>query len=762
MPSWKLLTIAAPLLTGAFASPLSVSAAPLSINIVTRSSPVGFYRDILPILKSNCIACHNKTTTKGDLNMETPELMIQGGESGPAVLPGKGMESLILQSSAHMGDSVMPPKSNKVGAVNLTPQELGLLKLWIDEGAQAGEHYSPEIVWQKLPEGMNAILCATVSADGEYAACSRANQVSIHHIPSKRFVTKLTDEAILKSGLYQHPGVAHRDVVTSLSFSPDGQYLATGSYREVKLWKLSRPEPVIGKASAPPPDAGSTDAPDPELPAALKLIANKTDRFAQMRIADANDAVLEANFELTCQNGIILKKEAEGKALDARLTKLQEAKTAAEKSLPEKKKAVETTRTIRTASEEAAKAASQALAAQPKNKPDKSLETKDKTAQDKFKADAKAAMDAETALQRAESTIKDAEVEAVQIREDKAKLQASVNASKAELAATKQTLEKVNADLAAARENAGMSVPPIRLSALSSDKKLLATVHEDGALRLWMADSGSPIGTYQTLAGPTHLHWTESGAVTVRDAEGINWSLRLQSDWQIERKLGTGDDKSPITDRANAVCFSADGKTLVAGSGEPSRSGDLTLWDVGAGKLLKNWPDLHRDSVLSVEFSPDGKLIACGGADKAVRIFDAATGKPTKVLEGHSHHVLGVSWRRDGRVLASAGADNVVKTWDAITGERRKNIDGWDKEVTAVRFTGPADQIITSSGDSKIRVLGDMGTEIRRLPGAADFMQAVAVTRYGDTAVAGGQDGILRIWDVASGKELAAFGADQQ
>ena len=54
-----------------------------------------FYQDVYPFLKANCISCHNKTTTKAGLNMETPELMIQGGDSGPSIVPGKSAESLL-------------------------------------------------------------------------------------------------------------------------------------------------------------------------------------------------------------------------------------------------------------------------------------------------------------------------------------------------------------------------------------------------------------------------------------------------------------------------------------------------------------------------------------------------------------------------------------------------------------------------------------------------------------------------------------------
>src|SRR5882757_4031462 len=103
LPFWCLGWLAAPLFGGA-----------LPIAVVFHEAPVDFPSEVYPVLKSNCTACHNKTTTKGGLNMETPELMKKGGESGAAVVPGHGSESPLLQAAAHLSDTDMPPKGNKV------------------------------------------------------------------------------------------------------------------------------------------------------------------------------------------------------------------------------------------------------------------------------------------------------------------------------------------------------------------------------------------------------------------------------------------------------------------------------------------------------------------------------------------------------------------------------------------------------------------------------------------------------------------------
>jgi WD40 repeat protein len=139
------------------------------------------------------------------------------------------------------------------------------------------------------------------------------------------------------------------------------------------------------------------------------------------------------------------------------------------------------------------------------------------------------------------------------------------------------------------------------------------------------------------------------------------------------------------------------------------------------------------------------------------RVVDLSTGKLVRSFEGHTHHVLGVAWSADGRTLASAGADGVVKIWDVTTGDRKKNIEGYEKEVTAVRFVGATANLLTSSGDNKVRLVTVDGREVRVFPEVADFMECAAVTADGKIVVAGGEDGVLRVWNGTDGAKLAVF-----
>ena len=93
-------------------------------------APVLFTRDIQPILAARCLQCHGRGRDKGGFRVDTRESLLQGGDSGVAVKPGKSQDSLLIELVSGLDpDNVMPKKGTW-----LTPAEVGLLRAWIDQG----------------------------------------------------------------------------------------------------------------------------------------------------------------------------------------------------------------------------------------------------------------------------------------------------------------------------------------------------------------------------------------------------------------------------------------------------------------------------------------------------------------------------------------------------------------------------------------------------------------------------------------------------
>lgn len=745
-----------------------------------------FYRDVFPFLKANCISCHNKTTTKAGLNMETPELMKKGGDSGPGIVPGKSDESLIVEASIHSDDFEMPPPNNKSGAVNLTPEEIGVLKTWIDQGAKASVQQERQVTWKPLAPGVDPIYSIALSKDGRYAACGRSNRIHLYDLATRQFVGEITDPA-------EKAGGAHRAMVQSLAFSPDGTRLASGSYREVKIWKLT-PGKSGGSAAAPvsatPADEallkkiaeiGKVAGVSHSLSADGKQIVTgcadgsvrvwdvaTVKPVAELRGSPALTAQIGAfewtiareTLEQAFQKAEVARIDTQNKALDELLKKANDAIVEMKKVLPEKQKAVKPTQDEKAVAQKAVDEVFALIAKAPEGKADAALEKKLKDAQEKLAPVAMKETSALAAVSATENNIKDAEADVKRITDSKAENTRLLATANAAADGAKKLQDKAAADLATAKQSVAKPKGKPVAVALAPDGLRAAAVFDDGRLTVWAVATGTPVEEVTGTAAPTAtLAARADGLFSATLPDGKVLTSTPTQVWAHERTLGGEKDPSLFIDRVNAVRFSPDAQRLAAGGGEPSRSGDLTLFDLATGKATATWRERHDDIVMCLDFSPDGKLLASGAADKIARVIEVASGKQVNLFEGHTHYVMGVAFRADGRVLATGGADGVVTSWDMILGERKKKIEGWTKEVTSLQFIGASNQIVTSSGDNRVRIVRDDGSEVRTIAGLPDFMQAAASNPSGTTLVGGGEDSTLRVWNGADGKEIAAFAA---
>jgi WD40 repeat protein len=223
--------------------------------------------------------------------------------------------------------------------------------------------------------------------------------------------------------------------------------------------------------------------------------------------------------------------------------------------------------------------------------------------------------------------------------------------------------------------------------------------------------------------------------------------------WDATAKWSDHATVEGMIDRVLSIDFSPNGKWLATGSGEPSRSGEIKIWDVASGKLLMELKDPHSDTVFGLQFSPDSSMLASCGADKMVKVFDVESGRELRKFEGHTHHVMDVAWKPDGRQLVSAGADNVLKVWDMATGEQVRTIGGHNKQVTSLRFQGTTPNVVSCGGDAQVKMYNsENGGNVRNFPNQGDFLYSVSLPRDGSLVVAGGQDSVIRIWGANDGQ----------
>ncbi len=187
-----------------------------------------------------------------------------------------------------------------------------------------------------------------------------------------------------------------------------------------------------------------------------------------------------------------------------------------------------------------------------------------------------------------------------------------------------------------------------------------------------------------------------------------------------------------------SIAFSPSGRLLASGSCDykvtnSCRQGEIRLWDVKTGEVVTVLRG-HDSWVRSVAFSPDGRLLASGSCGQKentscvqgeIRLWDVETGKTKDVFLGHESWVRSVSFSPDGRLLASGSEDNTVRLWDVRVGELVTILRGHTDFVLSVAF----------SPDGRLLASGSCGLR---------FFNSCS-------------QGEIRLWDIETGEAVAVF-----
>ncbi len=247
----------------------------LSAPSLFADTAVNEYAAVDAIFSENCLDCHASQDPDGKFVLESFDTLMQGGEIGKAVVPGKSAESLLVQMIEGRFEKdgkkkIMPPGKRK----KLSSEQIALIKNWIDAGAHgppAGAKITKELVLPKIvpsvPPRMPVVALA-YAPEPKLIAAGTFGEVELRAATDNTLVRKLTGlhgnvNALVFSadGKYLfaaagQPGVSgevrewqvsdgalvrsfegHKDAIYSAALSPDGKILATGSYdQKIKLW----------------------------------------------------------------------------------------------------------------------------------------------------------------------------------------------------------------------------------------------------------------------------------------------------------------------------------------------------------------------------------------------------------------------------------------------------------------------------------------------------------------------------------------------
>src|SRR4051812_12509591 len=231
---------------------------------------------VAPIFAKHCLDCHAAQDPEANLVLETHAALMKGGESGAAIVPGHSEESLLVRMIEGRFEKegkkkIMPPGKRK----KLEPEEIAVIKGWIDAGALAGTNESPrQLVYSKIAprgEARKPIAALAAAPDGRMVAVARDDVVELVSFDTRSVLRTLSGSrgtvnalAFSSDGkfLFSGGGIAgysgeirqwntaegtmvrmiegHADAIYAIALSPDGKTLASGSYdQKIKLWNVA-------------------------------------------------------------------------------------------------------------------------------------------------------------------------------------------------------------------------------------------------------------------------------------------------------------------------------------------------------------------------------------------------------------------------------------------------------------------------------------------------------------------------------------------
>jgi WD40 repeat protein len=287
--------------------------------------------------------------------------------------------------------------------------------------------------------------------------------------------------------------------------------------------------------------------------------------------------------------------------------------------------------------------------------------------------------------------------------------------------------------------------------AFSSDGQRILTGGADGVVLLWDIEphpelpilDGKNGGMFGVAFSPDGTHLATNVVNNVLQMWDVDSGKLLWS------KKGNGF-------ALWALAFSPNGEYLLSGN----MDGVTTLWDAETGQEVRQFTSQGLDEINALAFSPDGKTIVAGGIsfegyDKFVPMWEVETGKELlrfPVVDA----LFGMSYSKDGRYVFTGGGNGVSYLWDAQTGTKVRDFAG-NAVGSGTLFSPDGKYVTTVEGSTGFVVDVQTGQEIRRFVGPAAGLALFRYSPNGKFVAAHGFDGNVYLWDAQTGQELRRY-----
>lgn len=279
----------------------------------------------------------------------------------------------------------------------------------------------------------------------------------------------------------------------------------------------------------------------------------------------------------------------------------------------------------------------------------------------------------------------------------------------------------------------------VRSVQFSNDSSQLLISRNDGQLRVQNDPSGKIISEIPLAEDAMFLAFSPTGK---------HYVISQTGNAQIIQTDG-GDEPVIIPQEAPVRCatIGPDGTRIAISSGDSN----LSIWDATSGSLTVADLECHESPVNAVAFSPDGSLLGGSSEDRTIRLWDASTGLTHgKPMTGSLKAIFSFAFSPQGNFIVAAGQDRVLRLWDVETqGSHGPALFGHKDVIYAATFSHDGRYVYSSSRDQTLRCWDvQSGSQVgRTLHAFTGFIYKLSASKDGTRIAGGFDDGTVRIWD---------------